>query len=229
MATVSTMVSNVVNVKDSDSTIPQTSSGPNSNEMRDFNNTVNSIANTPWTLTDEFTFIYHNKLIPIDKMNIMTSTSQDAINASIMSVSVPELTSAEIENVSGGERRSGVKMNEFFRFEAKFRDQDALKMRRYFEKIWMAQQYEYFNDIKSHVIVTHRGVQVFWTSSALITGISAVEFNNETTAIGEFTLQFVSRNYNDNDITGFGDSNYVDKFVPDSQKLNREGSTYKYS
>jgi len=238
-STLSKGITAITNVMDNGSTNVQTSKGPNSDDIQSFNNAINTMVNTDWTLTDEFNFIYHNTLIPIEKMNIVLArnglgagTTQDAINASIMSVSVPELTSAEIENVSGGERRSGVKMHEFFRFEVKFRDQDALKMRRYFEKIWMAQQYEYFNDIKSSVTVTHKGIQIFWTDTALITGVSAVEFNNDTTAIGEFTLQFVSRTYNDNDIKGFGESNYVDKFVPANQKANRQGSKgpdYKYS
>ena len=197
----------------------QTNAGPNSNEITDFGRIITTIADTNWTLTDDFSFIFINKLIPISNIDVTGVQSQDVITSSVVSVDVPEMTSPESDAVVGGERRMNVRMPELFRFSLKFRDRDALKLRRYFEKIWMAQQYEYFDDIKSSVDILNKNVLLFRTADAMITGISAISFDNNTTAIAEFDLQMVCRTYSDIDVKLFGNSKTVDKFVePEEQK-----------
>jgi len=207
----------------------QTDSGPSSTEIEAFSRIITVISDTNWTLTDDFEFVFNNGLIPISNLNITQGTPEDAISSAIISVDIPELTAAESDVVAGGERRMNVRMQELFRFSLRFRDRDALKLRRYFEKIWMAQQYEYFETIKSSIEIKNKGVLIFGTFDAMITGISSITFDNNTTAIAEFTLQMVCRTYSDIDVKTFGDSTNVDNFVePEDKKSYTDSEGWGY-
>lgn len=179
---------------------------------------VNQAVKTDWTLTDDFELYFYNPKISLDSFVVTAGEESLSILKSIVSVDIPQLSSAEMDEVSGGERRIGVKMYESFRFTVKFRDYDALSLRRYFEAIWIAQQYEYFDDIKSTVFVENKGINVFNTTDALITGISSIQFDNTSTQIAEFDVSFISNTLSDATIDMFGSHVFDRKFTDSLDK-----------
>lgn len=179
---------------------------------------IQDITRTNWTFIDDYEFTFSNPNPGFDLSDFIYKSpdNEGAANVmakSIISVDIPVLTAPEIDTVSGGERRIGVRMHEMFRFSAKFRDSESLGLRRYFMKIWAAQQYEYFDDIKSTVVITNNEVEVFRSNNIIITGVSPVQFSSDNTQIAEFDVQFISNVYGDVDLTDFGHSKYIDKFA----------------
>ena len=175
--------------------------------------------NTNWTLTDNFEVYMANPAAA--KYFGSLDIFKDSIEKSLMTIDAPTLTSAEADNILGGERRLGVRMFEAFRFTMKFRDFNGGYLRRFFEGIWMAQQYKYPKDIQSSVSInqdTGNGefdsniVNIFRTSNALITSVSALNFDNSSTQIAEFDVTFIANKYSNEDFTGFGESTFIDNF-----------------
>ena len=184
---------------------------PSKTEVNSLQSIINGIVNNNWTLTDDFEFYFFNTKFDISKF-ITDKNALDIFAEHTMSCEVPVLSSGEHDVVSGGERRMTTKMAELFRFNAKFRDSNGTALRRYFMKIWMAQQFEYFDDIKSDIVIMNNGVPLFYSPNVLITSISPIQFSHDSTQIAEFDVAFMSNTYADVDVSNFGKTTYVDNF-----------------
>jgi len=167
---------------------------------------VTSISNTNWFLTDNFEVVINNNKVSTKEFDNFAND----IRKSTMSVTLPELTANENDQVIGGERRIGVQLFEAFRFSVKFRDYDGGKLRQFFETIWVMQQYEYFDDIKTNVTIStnasssQNATILFSSEDCLITGISGYSLDNSATAIAEFDVSFYTNKFSDDLVSGFG-------------------------
>jgi len=167
---------------------------------------VKKISNTNWFLTDNFEVTINNNTVKTGHFENFA----DDVRKSVVSVTLPELTANENDQVIGGERRIGVQLFEAFRFSVKFRDFNGGQLRQFFEAIWVKQQYEYFDDIRSSVTITtsagtgQNATILFASQDCLITGISAFSLDNNSTAIAEFDVSFYTNKFSDDLVSGFG-------------------------
>ena len=185
--------------------------------MANINDIVQRAQNTNWTLTDNFDIIIHNPSVQdIDD-------AATIIPLCTVSIDLPELTSAENVQVLGGEQSLGVKMFDPFRFTMKFKDFDSMSLRKYFETIWISQQYGYFDQVKTEVILKgqNKGLEtiLFKTSEAMIVSIGQVTFDNNTTAIAEFDVTFLTRSYTNDLIDGMGSEKAAVLFTNNTKLL----------
>lgn len=177
---------------------------------------------TSWTDTSDFEVIITNKKA---KSIYTDSQLKGIIPKSLISIDLPSLNSQESDTVQGGERRIGVKMFEAFRINAKFRDFGAGALRTYFEAIWMAQQFEYFDDIKTSIkIQAPRGDGfdniLFYTDDALITSVSSIQFDNNNAQIAEFDVTFICSKFSNELAKNFGESKFIENFKIEKLRLS---------
>lgn len=178
--------------------------------------------NTKWTITDNFEVDITNPKVVFWEPTEMGTI----IQKSLLSIDVPTLTSPESDYVIGGERRLGVKIFEAFRFTMRFRDFEGGQLRRYFEAIWIAQQYEYFDNIKTSVKIDSilnldLKKNIFRTEDALITEVSSIQFDNTSTQIAEFSVAFIANKISDELVTKFGEHTFIENFK-DTLKFEEE-------
>ena len=186
--------------------------------------TVKNILQTNWDLTDDFVFVIHNTYINT-KCKKGECLDNEVLQKSLLSVEIPVLTSQEIDNVLGGTRRINTKMQESFRFNVRFRDFDAGRLKKYFTMMWVAQQYMYFDDIKSTIHIKVNGSTAFYSENCIITQISAQTYDTSSTGISEFEITFMSPSFTDTNIKEFGiDPEYAKEFgeVPKSSDTYEE-------
>jgi len=174
---------------------------------------------TAWTLTDNFEISISNKSIESpDDFGFK-------LPLCVVSIDLPPLDSAENEQVLGGERRIGVNLFELFKFSIKFRDYEGLKLRQFFETIWIAQQYEYFDNIVTSITLRVQDSKgkgsylLFDTDQALITNIGTISFDNSSTSIAEFDVNFVAKSFSDNVIDDMGSELIYDQFADFNEKF----------
>lgn len=180
--------------------------------------TLKNASASNWTKTNEFSFMYiqnpnFNQFTLKDFVYIQGLSEIEIFEKNTISVDVPQLTAGELDTVLGGQRRPNIRMQELFRFQAKFRDEDGLSLRQYFESLWIATQYEYFDDIKGMVVILDvDGNVVFASYDVIINSVSPVQFDNNSSQIVEFDVQFLSPTYSDGVVTNFGKMKYGDSF-----------------
>lgn len=173
---------------------------------------------TDWVQTQDFTFEYHQNpnftnFTLGDLLNVEGS-ALDMFNLCCISVDVPQATASELDTVLGGERRVNIRMQELFRFSAKFRDLKGLGLRNYFKGLWIATHSEYPDTINGSVrIMDGVGNLLFQSTNVTINSVSAVQFDNNSSQIAEFDVQFLSPTLSDFTINNFGKSNYGDVFT----------------
>jgi hypothetical protein len=173
---------------------------------------VDSILNTDWTLSNEFEVFIFNPFIA-SKMVNENVFAKDVFDKCVVSFTLPEISSQEIDNVIGGLRRNNVRMYESFRFSITFRDYDENILRKTFTNIWVAKQYMYPDDITSTIVIQNKGNIWFYGTRCFVTNISGGDFNQGSNEIQTFTVQFVTSDFSNTYLNGFGlDSNYEAAF-----------------
>jgi hypothetical protein len=184
--------------------------------------TVDNILKTNWDLTDDFEFILTNEFLSKNSVEIFNN---EILAKAVVSVEVPVLTSQEMDVVFAGVRRTNVRMQELFRFTVRFRDFDKGIIRKYFTTLFIAQQYLYFDDVKSNIVIKLGNKTMFGSENCFISQISAVTYDHNNTGISEFDVTFVSTSYSDEFISNFGsDTEYNHNF---SNKTFSSSSTIK--
>jgi hypothetical protein len=163
--------------------------------------------NVPWSRADDFHVFISNPVLPQNN-----ALSSDIFEMAIESISLPSFTSAEQDIVMGGERRVGVKIFESFRFSITFRDFTGLSIYRWLQSIWVTQQYEYPENIKTHVKVETDGIVIFETNDAFITSLSEVSLGHASNNVTSFTAQFICNRFSSKNIKDFGSQDYMDYF-----------------
>jgi hypothetical protein len=172
---------------------------------------VQNILNTNWDFSDSFDIEFTNTFA-LDRG--MFLPKDEDLSKSVISVEVPTFSSQEIDTVLGGMRRPQVRLYELFRFVIRFRDFDGGKLRETFLKLFIAQQYQYVDVVGSNINIKHNGRLLFNTEKALITNISSQIFDNSNSGISEFEVTFISSDFTNEEIKGFGsDGNYADSFT----------------
>ena len=166
-----------------------------------------------WALTDDFQIYLFNKHLNID--GIQGFTSQDILDMCVINVDIPTMQ-AEVPNtlVAGAWRVHAAKFQPFT-LSVTFRDLSGLRIRERFTEVWMAQQRQYFDDIKSEIRISINQSDVFSSDNLLITSVSQSQLDNNNTQAVEFTVEFVSPTFSNQIVKDFG------KFGAWSQKERR--------
>jgi len=174
-------------------------------------NIITNILNTNWDLTDDYTFFIYNDFLHTRGSNEL---NDENLQKSIISVEVPVLSSQEVDTVIGGIRRTGVKIQEQFRLVIKFRDFGGGHLKSHFTKLFAAQQYMYFDDIKSTIRITANNEIQFYSENCIITQISAQTYDNNNSNISDFDVTFISPSFTDKHIMNLGsDQHYAESFI----------------
>ncbi len=122
----------------------------------------------------------------------------------IKNVDLPQLGSSVESVLQAGEYRIYSAKFQPFSFSITFRDFGGLDFRNYFSAIWMDSQRGYFNDVRSEVIISINSKLAFKSEDCLITAVSQVQLDNESSQIAEFTVEFTSPYYTNAQILKFG-------------------------
>ena len=181
-----------------------------SNNNITINDVSQKILTKNWDFTDDFKFIYFNNFalsyFTNEDSNITLLDIARMFEESVISVEQPILSSQERDTTLGGRKFTNVKQYELFRFVVKFRDFEGGTLRRFFTKLWIAQQYKYPEEIESHIQININGVVLFSSTKCLISQISSQTFDNTNTGISEFDVTFVTPEFSDAEIKDFGTS-----------------------
>jgi len=155
-----------------------------------------------WAITDDFQVYLFNKKLDLD--GIQGYTSQDILDMCIINLDIPTLQ-AQIDNtlVSGAWRIHAAKFQPFT-MSVTFRDLNGLQLREKFTKVWMDQQREYFDDIKSEIRVSVGNKDVFASDNMLISSVSQSQLDNNNTQAVEFTVEFISSTLSNAEVQDFG-------------------------
>ena len=155
-----------------------------------------------WALTDDFQIYIFNKHLHLD--GIQGFTNQDILDMCIINVDIPTMQ-ADVPNtmVSGTWRVHAAKFQPFT-VNVTFRDLNGLKLKEHFTEVWMAQQRQYFDDIKSEIKISVGQSEVFSSDNLLITSVSQSQLDNNNTQAVEFTVEFVSPTFSNSTVKDFG-------------------------
>lgn len=173
------------------------------------NNVMMNAMQTQWNLTDDFDFRITNLKHNLGHLSSLVSLApQEVLDMCTMNIDLPQL-SGDIDAVlHAGEYRLNAKQFQPFTVSITFRDVLGLKLREYFTKIWMDQQKEYFDRIKSKIEVYTQGNLIFESDMCLIASVSQVQFDNANAQISEFTVEFQTPYYTNSSMQDFGKRNY---------------------
>ena len=155
-----------------------------------------------WALTDDFQIYIFNQYLQID--GIQGYTAQDILDMCVINVDIPTMQ-AEIPNtmVAGAWRVHAAKFQPFT-ITVTFRDLNGLRLKERFTEVWMSQQREYFDDIKSEIRISLGQTEVFSSDNLLITSVSQSQLDNNNTQAVEFTVEFVSPTFSNSLVKDFG-------------------------
>ena len=159
--------------------------------------------NTNFQFTDDFTFFVHNNKHSFDDI-ASNMTTGDLFDVCVISVNTPQISSAINPILLGGAYRIFSSLFQPFTFSIVVRDLEGLGIKEHFTKIWMDQQKEYFDDIKSSVNITVKGKKIFGSDNCLISSVSQSDFDNNNSQISEFTVEFMSPTMSNTSQTDFG-------------------------
>jgi len=171
---------------------------------------LDSILSTKWDVKNEFDVYIYNNFIA-DKMGDTDIFTKETFDKSIVSLTLPEVASQEMDNVVGGLRRHNVKMYESFRFSITFRDFSDNILRKMFTNIWVAQQYMYYDYIATGVYILKGQSVLFSSDRCLITNISVDSYDQSATDFVTFTVNFISSELNNTYLERFGSDADYDK------------------
>lgn len=179
---------------------------------------VKNILNTDWDISDDFEVSINNYFMT--NVPEVIQIDNEMLKKSIISVELPTLTSQELDYVFNGTRRTSTKMQEQFRFNIRFRDFEGGIMRKYFTTIWTAQNYAYFDEVKSVVKIEMHGTTMFYSENCIITQISSQTYDHSSTGIAEFEITFISPSFTDVYIKELGiDPTYAAEFATTDPNL----------
>jgi hypothetical protein len=174
---------------------------------------VQKITSANWDFSDNFEVEINNKIVTDGILSNFNDILRFASKYAVVSVDIPPMSSQEIDTVIGGLRRINVKMYESFRFRIRFRDIDGNQIRKLFQNIFVAQQYEYFDNIKTNINIKNGGKVIFNSEDCLIISIQQQTLDNNNTAISEFEVTFISPSISNQYLKGFGNNaNYSAAF-----------------
>jgi hypothetical protein len=156
-----------------------------------------------YTLTDDFQVTFHNNKRQMTAEGTGMSP-QDILDISVVAVQLPQLGSTVESVMQAGEYRVYNAKFQPFSLSLTLRDFGSLDLRNYFSAIWMDSQRNYYDDVKSSIIVSVRGKVVFESNDCLITSVSQVDLNNSNTQVVEFNIEFTTPYYSNWQIKNFG-------------------------
>ena len=159
--------------------------------------------NTNFQFTDDFTFFAHNNKHSFDSI-ASNMTTGDLFDVCVISVSTPQIASAITPVLIGGSYRIFSSLFHPFTFSIVVRDLEGLGIKEHFVKIWMDQQEEYFDDIKSSVKIIVKGKTIFSSDNCLIASVSQSDFDNNNSQVSQFTVEFISPTMTNTSKTDFG-------------------------
>ena len=163
---------------------------------------MSNALNANWNRTDDFQFTFSNTAIPFEGAGNLQAL--DVLDICTISVATPQLSADITPTMIGGGYRLHQTKFQPFTFSAVFRDLNGMELKSYFTKIWLGQQGQYFDDIKSTIKLSVGGKVLFETSEAMISSVSQSDFDNNNSQISEFTVEFLSPFFSDGFIKNFG-------------------------
>ena len=162
--------------------------------------------NTKFSLTDDFQFTFGNRMFTLEGSPLPI---QELLEICTINVDITALDASLDTQIMGGSYRVKVSRYQPFTINITFRDIYGLKLREYFTKIWMAQQTQYFDDIKSSIKLSVENNVLFSSDNCLISNISQINFDNNNTQITEFTVSFTSPYMSNSSTSNFGEPGHV--------------------
>jgi len=166
-----------------------------------------------WTTVDDFEFIFYNRNRPFT-INTSTMNDKDLFDVAIINIDLPQMGSSIESVMQAGEWRVYNAKFEPFSFTITFRDFASLDLRNYFSQVWMDAQRGYFDDVKSTVEIRVKGKTVFKSDDCLISAVSQVQLTNNENQIAEFSVEFTSPYFSNDDVTKFGSDTFTNKNKP---------------
>jgi len=143
----------------------------------------------------------YNKQVNLPNIGM---SPQDYLDMSVINIDTPQISSPVDNILVAGSYRLTAKKFQVYTFSVTFRDTVGMPLKQYFTKVWMKQQTEYFDDIKTTIKLSASGKNIFSSDDCLIDSISQSQFDNSNTQAAEFTVSFVSPFYTDSNIKKFG-------------------------
>ena len=117
---------------------------------------------TKWNLTDDFETMFLNPKFQLSEIaSVVGLDAQSLLDICVMNIDLPQLSADLDAVIHAREYRLNAKLHQPFTVSITFRDVLGLKLRDYFTEIWIAQQREYFNDIKSEIKVYSQRELIF--------------------------------------------------------------------
>ena len=169
--------------------------------MASVNDLIKTAMTTRWSLTDDFTFEFHNQKYQFTGSQYPTN---DIWELCVNGVDIPQVTGTVETVLQGGEYRLYSRKFSPFRITVSFRDIEGMRLKEYFQKIWADQQTSYFDEIKSTVTVYNRGILVFQSQNCLIESVSQSQFDQSNNQIVEFSVEFVTPTITTKNLENFG-------------------------
>ena len=177
---------------------------------------VANVRATAWQRTDNFDVSIESKQQYLDVENIIKGEKKSIIwHKSIVSMSLPGISTPANEKFLGGEWVIGTQKPEVFRWSIRFRDFNGGDLRRWFMTQQVFMQYNYVEDsyITFKVQTRDSETTIFESEKVLIESVSEASFENGANAISEFSVEFKSPTYSDELLKDFGSKEYIDKFT----------------
>jgi hypothetical protein len=168
------------------------------------NKIISNIVRANWNLTDDFSFMFVNNNENVEPPNMQGFQPLDIYDMSVINIDMPQV-SGDLESIlQGGEYRLVAKKFQPFTITVTFRDFLGLKLRDYFLRIYMLQQTEYQEKIKSFIEIRTKDELLFESAECMIASVSQVQLDNSNTQISEFSVEFHSPYYTNTDTKEFG-------------------------
>jgi len=164
-------------------------------------NIMSNALKANWCIVDDFQLYIHNAKV---EMKVADMQPQDVLDLCAISVDTPQLSSDVTPTLVAGTYRIHNTKFQPFTFSVTFRDVAGLQLKEYFTDIWMKQQLEYFDDIKTEVRLSTNQTEIFKSDDCLISSISQSQFDNANTQVSEFTVEFLSPHYSNSKVHDFG-------------------------
>jgi len=165
------------------------------------NDIIQNIKNVKWTWTDDFDFFFQNRKINIQDIPVQPG---DLWDMCVMNIDIPQTSASNNSAIIAGKYRYYTSFYDTFTITVTFREIEKFSLRNYFHNIWIKQQTEYHDDIKSTLKIAAQGEIIFESDDVLINSVSQIIMDNSNTQILEFTVEFSTAIFSTNKIKNFG-------------------------
>ena len=159
-----------------------------------------------WIWTDDFTFEFINKNISLP--GFQGFSPSEIWDMCTINVDTPQISATPNTVIIGGRYRYWVPMHSPINITVTFRDLKGMDLKEYFTKVWQSQLTGYYDNIISTIDVRDAYEKsIFHSDKILIDNISQSQFNNSNTQITEFSVSFITAEFDTGSVQNIGIEN----------------------